>query len=74
MTLQKEITTGRKRKGLTQRELADILKVSGQQISAWERGALPVERTLIPLCKTLGLDQKKIVRQYLTTRFKHLLK
>ncbi|MDR1565036.1 MAG: helix-turn-helix domain-containing protein, partial [Oscillospiraceae bacterium] len=48
------ISQKRKEKGLTQRELADILYVSESAVSKWERGLSYPDITLVGgLCKAL---------------------
>lgn len=50
------ITTLRKEKKLTQKELANILSVSDKSVSKWERGVcLPDVSLFKPLCEILGI-------------------
>lgn len=52
----KHITTLRKEKKLTQKELANILGVSDKSVSKWERGiCLPDVSLFKPLCEILGI-------------------
>lgn len=52
----KLITTLRKEKKLTQKELANILGVSDKSVSKWERGVcLPDVSLFKPLCEVLGI-------------------
>ena len=44
------------KKGLTQKELAELLKVSAQAVSKWERGGTPDILLLVPLAKALGIS------------------
>ena len=47
----KFISTNRKLKHMTQRELADILSISDKTISKWETGnGLPEVSLMLPLC------------------------
>ena len=47
----------RRKKNMTQKELAIILSVSNQAISKWERGLCYPDITLLPLlCETLGIS------------------
>ena len=63
-----QITTGkfiaerRKARGLTQRELADILNISDKTVSKWERGAgLPEVSLMLPLCKELDISVNELL-------------
>ena len=63
-----QITTGRfiaerrKARGLTQRELADILNISDKTVSKWERGlGLPEVSLMLPLCKELGISVNELL-------------
>lgn len=50
------IGTCRKKKGLTQKQLAEKLSVTDKSVSKWERGIhLPDASLYIPLCEILGI-------------------
>lgn len=52
----KFITKIRKEKGMTQRELADVLMISDKTVSKWECGkGLPEVSLMIPLCEALNI-------------------
>ena len=51
--IAENIKTCRKRMGLTQKEVADILCVSPQSISKWERGETCPDITLLPALANL---------------------
>ena len=54
--LSELITTFRKRRGITQNELGEMLGISGKAISKWERGlAKPCDEHLKELINLLGL-------------------
>ena len=56
------IRDNRKKKQLTQQQLAKILKVSNQTISYWENGKyLPDYELLIPLCKELDITINDLI-------------
>ena len=56
------IAQERKRLGLTQRELADILEVSDKTISRWETGlGLPDMSLILPLCEALGISADELL-------------
>ena len=51
------ITSLRKEKGLTQKELAEKLNITDSAVSKWERGnSLPDTALLMPLCEFLGIS------------------
>ena len=53
----------RKKKGLTQLELAGQLHVTDKAVSRWERGVgLPDIQTIEPLAQALGVDVLEIIR------------
>lgn len=55
------IAERRKRKGYTQRQLADILGISDKTISKWEFGnGFPKISLLLPLCEKLDKGEMKI--------------
>lgn len=52
----KFIAEERKAKGLTQRQLADVLSISDKTVSKWECGkGLPEVSLMLPLCETLNI-------------------
>lgn len=52
----------RKEKGMTQKQLADIMNISDKTISKWERGLGCPDVSLLPeLSATLGVDIEKIL-------------
>ncbi len=52
----------RKEKGLTQRELADLLLISDKTVSKWETGGgLPEVSLMLPLCKELGITVNELL-------------
>ena len=58
----KFIATSRKAKGLTQKQLADILSISDKTVSKWERGSgLPEVSLMLPLCKALGINVNELL-------------
>ncbi|MGN1373140.1 MAG: helix-turn-helix domain-containing protein [Candidatus Coproplasma sp.] len=57
------IAKARKEKGLTQREVADILGISNRTVSAWEQGrAYPDILSLYQLAEILGVTTDEILR------------
>lgn len=62
------IAIARKKKGLTQRQLADELNVSDKAISKWETGnGFPDISLMVPLCKTLNINVNELLTgEYLT--------
>ena len=63
-----QITTGkfiaeeRKRKGYTQKQLAEILGISDKTISKWERGnGFPEVSLLLPLCEELDVTVNELL-------------
>ena len=57
------ITEMRKRKGLTQRELAEQLNLTDKAVSKWERGlGLPDLKMIEPLAQALGVSVLDIMR------------
>ena len=60
--LGRVISTARKQKNLSQKELGDLLNVSNKAVSKWENGeATPRPETLIKLCDILELDKTEIL-------------
>ena len=52
----------RKRKGFTQRQLADVLGISDKTVSKWERGnGFPDVSLLLPLCGELELTVNELL-------------
>lgn len=64
----KFIAECRKKKEMTQKELADQLTVSDKSVSKWERGInLPESGLLIPLCDCLDIQvQELLLGEYLS--------
>ncbi len=66
--VSERIMLGRKNAGLTQMELANILGVSFQAVSNWERGvSMPDISNLEPLATALGLTTDEILSDRKTT-------
>ena len=62
IVIGKFIASERKRKGYTQRQLADILEISDKTISKWERGnGFPEVSLLLPLCNELGITVNELL-------------
>lgn len=60
--LGRVISTARKQKNLSQKELGDLLNVSNKAVSKWENGeATPRSETLIKLCDILELNKTEIL-------------
>lgn len=60
--LGRVISTARKQKNLSQKELGDLLNVSNKAVSKWENGeATPRPETLINLCDILELNKTEIL-------------
>ena len=58
----KFISTCRKNKGLTQEELAELLGVSKNAVSKWERGICLMDMSLLkPLCNILGVTLNELL-------------
>lgn len=58
----KFISSMRKEKGLTQRELADKLLISDKTVSKWETGkGLPEVSLMIPLCEELSITVNELL-------------
>ena len=58
----KFIAEERKKKGCTQRELADKLGISDKTISKWERGnGFPEISLLLPLCNELDITVNELL-------------
>ena len=52
----------RKKKGLTQRELAEKLLISDKTVSKWECGnGMPEISLMLPLCETLGITVNELL-------------
>ena len=57
------ISTLRKEKGMTQKELADLLHVSDRTVSKWERGAgFPDVSLMMKLADTLGISVNELLQ------------
>ena len=53
----------RKRKRLTQIELADALETTPQSVSRWEQGAIsPTVQQLMRICRALDIDPVVVLR------------
>lgn len=62
VVIGKFIASERKRKGYTQRQLADILEISDKTISKWERGnGFPEVSLLLPLCNELDITVNELL-------------
>ena len=62
IVIGKFIASERKRKGYTQRQLADILEISDKTISKWERGnGFPEVSLLLPLCNELDITVNELL-------------
>ena len=56
------IKTTRKEKGLTQREVAEILGISEKTVSKWETGnGLPEVSLMLPLCELLAISVNELL-------------
>lgn len=56
------IASERKRKGYTQRQLADILEISDKTVSKWECGnGFPEVSLLLPLCNELDITVNELL-------------
>ena len=56
------ITSLRKSKDLTQKELAEKLNVTDSAVSKWERGSsLPDVALMVPLCEMLGISITELI-------------
>ena len=56
------IRRGRKQKGMTQEDLAQMLSVSAQAVSKWETGqSAPDIGLLLPLSKALGIGVNELL-------------
>ena len=61
-TMGEVISTLRKEKGLTQKELADRLNITDKAVSKWERGVACPDTQLIPkLAAILGLSVEELL-------------
>ena len=62
ITIGKFIASERKRKGYTQKQLAEILGISDKTISKWERGnGFPEVSLLLPLCNELDITVNELL-------------
>lgn len=56
------IAEARKERGLTQKELAELLLISDKTVSKWECGnGLPEVSLMLPLCKELGVTVNELL-------------
>lgn len=52
----------RREKGMTQKELADILSISDRTVSRWETGnGMPEVSLMLPLCEELGITVNELL-------------
>lgn len=52
----------RKQKGLSQKELGDMLGVSNKAVSKWENGeSMPKLSTMLKLAEIMGIDGNEII-------------
>ena len=57
------IAANRRKRGLTQRQLAEALGVSNRTVSKWECGdGLPELANILPLCALLGVTADELLR------------
>ena len=64
MKLSEKILYSRKRAGLSQEALADMVGVSRQAVSKWETGtADPSTSNLLALAKLFGVSAEELLRQ-----------
>jgi len=62
MEIKDIIKEARRKKGLTQRGLAELLKIPYQQVQQWEYGKnKPNFNSIIKLCNVLDLDFNDII-------------
>lgn len=62
LIIGKFIAQQRKERGLTQRELAELLAISDKTVSKWEcGGGLPEVSLMLPLCKELGITVNELL-------------
>ncbi|MBR1930027.1 MAG: helix-turn-helix transcriptional regulator [Lachnospiraceae bacterium] len=62
ISIGKFIAKMRKEKSYTQRQLADLLKISDKTISKWETGnGLPEVSLMLPLCEALGISVNELL-------------
>ena len=62
MTVGENIRKLREERGYTQKQLAEIIHVKGQYISALERGQRRPGNKILPfLCAALGVDEKTLL-------------
>ena len=63
MALAENIKALRKKKGMTQEELAEDLHISAQAVSKWESGASdPSTSNLLALAKLYGVSAEDLLR------------
>ena len=64
MKIGEKIYSLRKKHNLSQEELANELNVSRQTVSKWEVGeSCPDFDKIVPLCETIGISTKEIIRK-----------
>ena len=57
------IAANRRKRGFTQRQLAEALGVSNRTVSKWECGdGLPELANILPLCALLGVTADELLR------------
>lgn len=60
--INRNIATFRKIKGVTQEDLAGVMKVSSQAVSKWERGKCCPDITLLPeLARYFGISVDELI-------------
>lgn len=61
-TIGKFISTCRKEKGLTQKQLAENLNITDRAVSKWETGkSIPDAAIMLDLCKILGISANELL-------------
>ena len=67
------IKTNRLKKGLTQKELADMLFIDVTAVSKWERGVSYPDITLISgICKSLDISEKELIESSQDTEYRKM--
>ena len=63
--IRKNLIKYRKEKGLSQKELANLLKVNGSAVSIWETGRNSIDiNNLYNICKILDISFNDILGKY----------